>query len=126
MGSFNQVQMGMDDNGISFPALMIYFFLISDQKNLPQYIFILFWLSHYIHRTFIYPFTQSGRDKPYPFILVCMAFVFNCFNGFVNGYGVFHLLAFNIHGSYHGNLLQEYQFSSQGLLSTKSLMRNFG
>ncbi len=76
-------------------ALMIYFFLISDQKNLPQDIFILLWLSHYIHRTFIYPFTQSGRDKSYPFILVCMALVFNCFNGFVNGYGIFHLLAFN-------------------------------
>jgi protein-S-isoprenylcysteine O-methyltransferase Ste14 len=73
------------------PALITYFFFTSDQKSLPQYIFVIFWLSHYIHRTFVYPFTQSGRDKPYPFVIVCMAFIFNCLNGFVNGYGVFHL-----------------------------------
>ena len=72
------------------PALMTYFFFSSFHKSLPQYIFIAFWLSHYIDRSFIYPFTQSGRDKPYPFIIVIMAFIFNCLNGFVNGYGVFY------------------------------------
>ena len=77
------------------PVLMAYFFFTSDQKNLALVIFILFWLVHYLHRTFIYPFTQSGRDKSYPFILVCMAFMFNCLNGFVNGYGVFHLLIYS-------------------------------
>ena len=77
------------------PVLLGYFFLTSDHKNLPQIIFLLFWFSHYIHRTFIYPFTQSGRDKSYPLLLVCMAFIFNCFNGFVNGYGVFHLLIYD-------------------------------
>ena len=51
------------------PALMTYFFFSSFHKSLPQYIFIAFWLSHYIDRSFIYPFTQSGRDKPYPFII---------------------------------------------------------
>jgi 3-oxo-5-alpha-steroid 4-dehydrogenase 1 len=56
---------------------------------------MLFWLAHYIHRTLIYPFTQSGRDKSYPFILVCMAFIFNCFNGLINGYGVFHVLSYD-------------------------------
>ena len=79
--------MGME---LPSPVLMTYFFLTSFQKSLPQYIFIIFWLSHYIHRTFLYPFVQSGREKPYPFILVTMAFVFNCLNGFVNGFGIFH------------------------------------
>jgi protein-S-isoprenylcysteine O-methyltransferase Ste14 len=77
------------------PVLMAFFFITSEQKSLPQIIFILLWLAHYIHRTLIYPFTQSGRDKSYPFILVCMAFIFNCFNGFINGFGVFHLLSYN-------------------------------
>ena len=79
---------------MEFPsaALMAYFFITSDQKSLSQYFFIIFWLSHYVHRTFIYPFTQSGKEKPYPFLLVCMAFIFNCLNGFVNGYGVFHII----------------------------------
>jgi 3-oxo-5-alpha-steroid 4-dehydrogenase 1 len=77
------------------PALITYFFLTSVQKSLPEYFFIIFWMAHYIDRTFIYPFTQSGRGKPYPIILVCMAFIFNCLNGFVNGYGVFYLTMYS-------------------------------
>lgn len=71
------------------PALITLLFAFTDSKNLPQVIFLVCWLSHYIHRTFIYPFRQSGKEKPYPFLLVSMALVFNILNGFVNGYGVF-------------------------------------
>ena len=71
------------------PVIMTLFYILSDKKGLPQVIFILLWLAHYIHRTFIYPFRQSGHDKPYPVAVVSMAIVFNCFNGFVNGYGAF-------------------------------------
>jgi len=78
------------------PALITFFFITSDQKSLSQIIFVTMWLLHYIHRTFIYPFTQSGRRKPYPFSLVLMAMVFNFLNGFVNGYGVFHLHSYEI------------------------------
>jgi len=76
------------------PALMIILFITSGKINTATSLFLLLWLLHYLHRTFIYPFTQSGRDKPYPMLLVAMAFVFNCMNGFVNGYGVFHLLSY--------------------------------
>jgi protein-S-isoprenylcysteine O-methyltransferase Ste14 len=79
------------------PVLMIIFFLTSDLKTLPQLIFLLLWMAHYIHRATIYPFTQSGRNKPYPLILVTMAVVFNSLNGFINGYGVFHVLKYDIH-----------------------------
>ena len=72
------------------PVLMIFFFILAPiRKSLPQIIFIFVWLAHYIHRTFIYPFTQSGSNKSYPVMLAGMAFIFNCFNGFINGYGVF-------------------------------------
>jgi 3-oxo-5-alpha-steroid 4-dehydrogenase 1 len=77
------------------PILMTYFFITSYQKGLPQYFFIILWLLHYVHRTFMYPFTQSGRDKPYPLIIVAMALVFNCLNGFVNGYGLFHVTLYS-------------------------------
>jgi 3-oxo-5-alpha-steroid 4-dehydrogenase 1 len=77
------------------PVLITFFFIISDHKSTPQGLFLLLWLSHYFHRTFVYPFRQSGREKPYPLILVIMAIVFNCLNGFVNGYGVFVLLRYN-------------------------------
>ena len=86
------------------PALMTIFFLISFHKNIPQVLFVILWLSHYLHRTFIYPYMQSGRDKPYPFILVSMALVFNCLNGFVNGYGVFNV------NEYSNSWLLSWQF----------------
>jgi protein-S-isoprenylcysteine O-methyltransferase Ste14 len=78
------------------PALIAGFFIASDQKNIPQIIFVSLWLLHYIHRSFIYPFTQSGREKPYPFILVLFAMIFNSLNGFINGYGVFHLNSYGV------------------------------
>jgi len=78
------------------PALISILFILSDEKSFPQVLFVLLWLSHYLHRTFVYPFRQSGSEKPYPFLLVIMAFVFNCLNGFVNGYGIFHLNSYNI------------------------------
>ncbi len=78
------------------PALMLIFFVISDNKNLPQIIFLALWLGHYLHRTFIYPFMQSGREKAFPVLLVLMAFAFNCLNGFANGYGVFILYSYDI------------------------------
>ena len=78
------------------PALMLLFFIISDKKNLPQIIFMVLWLGHYLHRTFIYPFLQSGREKAYPVLLGMMAIIFNCLNGFVNGYGVFNIYDYDI------------------------------
>ncbi len=76
------------------PALMVFFFMTSQQKHYPRIIFLFLWLTHYIHRTFIYPFTQSGRRKPYPVVLVLIALFFNYLNGFVNGYGIFHYYSF--------------------------------
>jgi 3-oxo-5-alpha-steroid 4-dehydrogenase 1 len=78
------------------PALIFFFFIIADQKHLPQIIFMCLWLGHYLHRTFIYPFSQSGKEKDYPVVLVIIAFVFNCLNGFVNGYGIFHLYSYGL------------------------------
>jgi 3-oxo-5-alpha-steroid 4-dehydrogenase 1 len=86
------------------PALIFFFFIFSDNRHLPQIIFLWLWLAHYLHRTFIYPFTQAGKEKTYPVLLVLMAFVFNCLNGFVNGYGVFHI------NSYGPSYLLTWQF----------------
>jgi protein-S-isoprenylcysteine O-methyltransferase Ste14 len=81
---------------IPSPILMTFFFITSENKNITKVIFICLWLSHYLYRTFIYPFRQSGKDKAYPVLLVAMAFTFNCLNGFVNGYGVFHLYSYDV------------------------------
>ena len=100
------------------PFLMTYFFLFRGQKNLPQIIFISLWLIHYIHRAFIYPFTQSGSNKSYPVILVCMDLIVNCFNGFVNGYGVFS------HLSYDLSWLKSWQFLTGAVVFLSGFLIN--
>jgi protein-S-isoprenylcysteine O-methyltransferase Ste14 len=100
------------------PMIIFIFFMISVDKDLPRVIFLLLWLSHYLHRTFVYPFSQSGRDKPYPFILVLMAFVFNCLNGFVNGYGVFHVY------SYSNSWLLSWQFITGSAIFVSGFITN--
>ena len=92
------------------PALMALFFFTSGHKNVLQFIFISLWLIHYLLRTFVYPFRQSGREKAYPLILVSMAIVFNCLNGFVNGYGLFRLYTYEL------SWLVSWQFITGGLL----------
>ena len=72
------------------PILITLFFILSADKNLIMMIFVISWLLHYVYRTFIYPFRQSGKEKPYPVIIVFMAILFNFLNGFVNGFGVFY------------------------------------
>jgi len=100
------------------PLLMAVFFITSEPENLIKNIFILLWLSHYIHRALIYPFTQSGRNKSYPLILVCMAFIFNWFNGFMNGYGIFHLMTYNI------SWLLSWQFITGGVVFISGFIIN--
>ncbi len=71
--------------------LMVYFFISSEGwHDMPKNLFLLVWLSHYVHRTFIYPFTITSKNKPYPILLVVFAVLFNCMNGFINGYEVFN------------------------------------
>jgi len=100
------------------PVLMAIFFLTSGDKSLPRIIFICLWMSHYIHRTLIYPFTQSGGNKSYPIILVFMAFIFNCLNGFINGFGVFHLISYDL------SWLISWQFSAGILIFVTGFVIN--
>ncbi|HUX94864.1 MAG TPA: DUF1295 domain-containing protein [Bacteroidales bacterium] len=88
------------------PLIMIIFFLGSVDKSIMSAIFLILWLLHYIHRTFIYSFLQSGRDKSYPLVVAAMAFIFNCMNGFINGYGMFQLL------NYETSWLRSWPFIS--------------
>ena len=86
------------------PALMIFFFIWYYTFNIVTIIFFIVWLSHYIYRTFVYSFWQTGRNKPYPVVIVIMALVFNLMNGTINGYGIFH------HYNYDISWLTSWQF----------------
>lgn len=92
------------------PFLLSVLFIKSGQINPVTAIFALLWLSHYLNRTFIYPFRQAGRGKNFPVLLVVMAFVFNTLNGFTNGFGVFHLYSYDL------SWLKSWQFISGGII----------
>lgn len=64
------------------------------QNGTPQFplpmIFFLLWETHYIYRTFLFPELMPGGDKPFPFLLVIFALLFNSMNSTINGLWVFH------------------------------------
>ena len=54
-------------------------------ENVVACIFLFFWQFHYIHRAFIYPLTLKS-EKNVPFLIIIMAFFFNIFNAYLNGF----------------------------------------
>lgn len=66
------------------------FFLTAPAGQGPvTFIFLLLWELHYLRRAFVYPFLLRDRGRPFPVVVMLMAFFFNILNGSVNGYGVF-------------------------------------
>jgi protein-S-isoprenylcysteine O-methyltransferase Ste14 len=57
--------------------------------GLVNILFLLFWEIHYIYRTFVFSLRLRGSKKSFPVLLVALAFLFNCINGFINGYYLF-------------------------------------
>lgn len=52
-------------------------------------VFLGLWEAHYLHRAFIYPFTIRGSIRRLSLIVVFLALVFNCVNGYLNGRYIF-------------------------------------
>jgi 3-oxo-5-alpha-steroid 4-dehydrogenase 1 len=78
---------------MELPAVFVFalmYFLGSHNYSLPSLLFLIMWLSHYLQRTFIYPALQTGLGKRMPIMIVCMGFIFNILNGYINGRYVFH------------------------------------
>lgn len=48
------------------------------------------WLTHYVHRTFIYPFRSGPSKKTMPMAVMCMAIVFNMCNAYLNARWISH------------------------------------
>lgn len=69
------------------PLLFSYFFLSGNaEKNAVHWIFFTLFLTHYIHRTFIWPFRVRSGKKKMPMVIMGSAVFFNAINGPVNGY----------------------------------------
>ncbi|MEQ9065022.1 MAG: methyltransferase [Vicingaceae bacterium] len=77
---------------MELPAVVIpgyWFFTNLHLQTSVSTIFLIIWMSHYLYRTFIYPFTISRSARPFPLIIVLFGLLFNCLNGTVNGYYLF-------------------------------------
>lgn len=66
-------------------AIILYFYLNSNQSNYAAMLSIL-WLVHYFNRTFIYPFRIRTKGKKMPLVIVLSAVLFNLVNSSTNGY----------------------------------------
>jgi len=70
------------------PAAIVFAFCFALGNGKTGAIFLLFlmmWQTHYLYRTFIYPFQRRGRKKQMPIIIMFLAFIFNIINGYLNG-----------------------------------------
>ena len=71
--------------------LMIAFGLIvKDQLQLVHKVFLLLWLTHYIHRTFIYPLVIQITNPNMPISIAASAFFFNIINVTIQAIGIFY------------------------------------
>ena len=74
---------------MELPALLIMPTLTlygSAEKNTATYIIVSLWVIHYFNRTLIFPFKIKTKNKKMPIMIMISAVLFNCVNGFFNGY----------------------------------------
>lgn len=67
-----------------------FYFWFAPSYSGPALACVLMWQVHYVHRGLIFPFRLRAADKPFPLVAVPLAILFNCLNGFVNGWAVGH------------------------------------
>lgn len=78
---------------MEFPAAAsIFVVAISGDHGDPIAVFFLvIWEIHYLYRSLLYPAAmRDPRTRTMPVALIAMAIVYNCANGYVNGYHLFH------------------------------------
>ena len=71
----------------SFLIPLLFFFL--NPFSYISLVFLCIWLSHYFHRTLIYPFRISDPKKPFSILILSWGFLYNFMNSFVNFYFLF-------------------------------------
>jgi len=71
------------------PICFIWMFLQGPNSgNIVPLMLAAMYLAHYLYRAFIYPLRMRGSGKTNPLLTVAMAFIFNIFNGSLNGWAI--------------------------------------
>jgi 3-oxo-5-alpha-steroid 4-dehydrogenase 1 len=72
--------------------LMVFFFVLSGSYSNPvAIVFLILWELHYAYRAFIYPFRLRGEKRHMTSLTVVFGVIFNCGNGYLNGFYLFSL-----------------------------------
>ena len=72
---------------MELPALLVISLLVMQNSaaSSPQaWVPLLFWMTHYSYRTFVFPALMHSSDKTFPAVLVLFAISFNSLNGYNN------------------------------------------
>ena len=80
-----------------------YFFL--GRSELVGALFYLIWITHYFHRTFVWPFRAQISKKVMPISIALFAIFFNTINASINAEGIF-----KIHAPYPAHWITNPQF----------------
>ncbi len=67
-----------------------------ESLNLVQFIFLIIWLTHYVHRTFIWPYRVNMTGKEMPLMIALSAFFFNMINVSLQGYWIFYFASYTL------------------------------
>ena len=70
--------------------MIIYAWIVKDQLQVIHKVFLILWLIHYIHRSFIYPFVIDMTNPKMPISIAASAFFFNIVNVNVQAFGIFY------------------------------------
>ena len=88
------------------PIVFAVCFLLGDIKNtVVTFIFLGLWEAHYVHRSFVYPFSLRGNARRMPLSVVSFGFLFNLMNGYLNGRYIF-----SFSGGYANSWLTDPRF----------------
>ena len=75
--------------------MIAYALIVRDQLNIIHQIFLLLWLAHYVHRTFIYPFAVEMTNPKMPISIALSAFFFNIVNVSIQAFGIFYFTEYS-------------------------------
>ena len=75
--------------------MIAYGLIVREQLQVVHEIFLLLWLAHYIHRTFIYPFAIKMTNPKMPISIAFSAFFFNIINVSIQAFGIFYFTEYS-------------------------------
>ena len=75
--------------------MVIYAFIVRDDLQTIHVIFLLLWLLHYIHRSFIYPFVIDMTNPKMQISIAISAFSFNIDNVNLKAFGIYYLTEYS-------------------------------